>query len=142
MTRQQLPPQIKKMTVTDRRLGKSVLRYQVTVDAGANPHTGRRQQVRRRNATEREARAALAEIADATAKGQFVGRSNLTVDQMCADYLASRHKLRASSLSKLQYDLDPLRQRYGPVLVQRLSKAQLDALVNDLLVGALRVRVS
>jgi integrase len=135
MARQQLPPQIKKITITDRKTGKSVARYQVTVDTGINAQTGRRQQARRRYTTEKQARAALTEIADSTAKGQFVARSSLTVDQMCADYLGSRHKLRASSLSKLEYDLAPLRERCGLLTVQRLSKAQLDALVTDLLAG-------
>src|SRR5258705_3380541 len=113
MSRQQLPPQIKKVTVADRKTGKSVVRYQVTVDTGTNPQTGRRQQARRRCATERAAREALAQIADATVRGQFVSRSNLTVDQLCVDYMAGRHKLRASSKAKLEYDLAPLRERYG-----------------------------
>jgi integrase len=90
MSRQQLPPQIKKVTVADRKTGKSVVRYQVTVDTGTNPQTGRRQQARRRCATERAARDALAQIADATARGQFVSRSSMTVDQLCVDYLAGR----------------------------------------------------
>jgi hypothetical protein len=107
MSRQQLPPQIKKVTVADRKTGKSVVRYQLTVDTGTNPQTGRRQQARRRCATERAARDALAQIADATARGQFVSRSSMTVDQLCADYLAGRHKLRESSKAKLEYDLAP-----------------------------------
>jgi integrase len=73
--RRQLPPQIKKLSVTDRRTGKTIVRYQVTVDTGVSPATGRRRQTRRRYSTEKEARAALAEIADATVKGQFVARS-------------------------------------------------------------------
>jgi hypothetical protein len=48
MGRQQLPPQIKKVSVVDRKTGKSVVRYQVTVDTGVNQQTGRRQQARRR----------------------------------------------------------------------------------------------
>jgi integrase len=135
VTRQQLPPQIKKVEVTDRTTGKLVVRYQVTVDAGINPETGKRQQVRRRYATQRDARAALAEIVDATAKGQFVPRSTLTVDQLCADYVAGRHKLRATSLSKLEYDLGPLREQHGKLPVQRLTKAHIDTLVADLVAG-------
>jgi integrase len=135
MTRQQLPPQIKKIDVTDRRTGKTVVRYQVTVDTGISPQTGRRQQARRRYATERDARTALAEITDATAKGQFVVRSTLTVERVCADYLASRRSLRASSRAKLEYDLGPLRERYGQLPVQRLTKAHIDALVGDLVAG-------
>src|SRR5262249_42903798 len=115
--------------------GKPIVRYQVTVDTGINPQTGRRQQARRRYATEREARAALGEIIDATAKGQVISRSRLTVEQMCADYLAGRHKLRASSKAKLEYDLAPLRERHGQLPVQRLTKGQIDALARDLVDG-------
>jgi Arm DNA-binding domain len=55
--------------VLDRKAGKHVVRYRLTVDAGTNPETGRRQQVRRHHATEKEARAALAEIVDQAGKG-------------------------------------------------------------------------
>ena len=58
--RQQLPPQIKKIRVTDRSTGKTVVRYQLTVDAGLDPESGRRRQIRRRLATEAAARAELA----------------------------------------------------------------------------------
>jgi Arm DNA-binding domain len=105
MSRQQLPPQIKKVDVTDRKTGKTVVRYQVTVDAGINPETGKRQQVRRRYATEREARAALAEVADGAVNGTFVPRRPLTVREVCENYVAGRHKLRATSKAKLAYDL-------------------------------------
>ena len=56
MSRRQLPPQIRKVTVTDRATAKTVVRYQVTVDAGSDPITGRRRQARRRFDTERAAR--------------------------------------------------------------------------------------
>jgi hypothetical protein len=135
MTRQQLPPQITKITVADRKTGKAVVRYQVTVDTGHNPQTGRRQQVRRRYTTEKQARDALAEIQNSAATGTFVSRSTLTIEQLCADYLASRRRLRASSLAKLEYDLAPLRERLGQVLVQRLAKTHIDAMVGDLIAG-------
>jgi len=81
------------------------------------------------------ARTALAEITDATAKGQFISRSTLTVEQMCAGYLTGRRKLRDSSKAKLQYDLAPLRERHAQLPVQRLNKAHIDALVADLVAG-------
>lgn len=136
--RRQLPPQIRKLSVTDRRTGKSVVRYEVTVDTGLSPATGKRRQARRRYPTEKEARAALAEIADAAAKGHFVARSSVTVEQVCADYIAGRHKLRRSSLVKLAYDLEPLRGLYGGMPVQRLAKGHLDRLVADLMSGGTR----
>ena len=41
MPRQQLPPQIKRLEVRDRRAGKTVVRYQLTLDSGVNPQTGK-----------------------------------------------------------------------------------------------------
>ncbi len=135
MARQQLPPQIKKFTVTDRKTGKSVVRYQLTVDSGANKETGKRQQVRRRYESLADARKALTEISGQAAQGEFVPRKRITVEQVCADYINGRHNLRATSLTKLQYDLAPLRDRHGDLPVQRLTKAHLDSLVVELVAG-------
>ena len=132
MARNQLPPQIKKIEVLDRKTGKTVVRYRLTVDAGVNAHTGKRQQVRRHYITEKLARDALAEIGDQSAKGTFVPRAELTVEQMCADYVKGRHSLRPTSTSKVEYDLAPLRERHGDMPVQRLTKGQIDSLVSDL----------
>lgn len=50
----QLPPQIRKLFDTDRRTGRSLVRYEVTVDTGLSPATGKRRQARRRYPTEKE----------------------------------------------------------------------------------------
>jgi Arm DNA-binding domain len=84
MNRRQLPPQIKKIEVTDRKTGKTVVRYQLTVDAGMNPETGKRQQVRRRYATEKLARGALAEVSQQVSADAFVPRKAVTVEALCA----------------------------------------------------------
>jgi integrase len=136
--RRQLPPQIRKVEILDRLdygTGKPTIRYELTVDAGPHPETGKRQQIRRRYKTEKDARLALAEISDQAARGEFVSRKAVTVEEVCANYLAGRHNLRASSLSKMEYDIAPLRERHGELPVQRLTKALLDALVADLLAG-------
>jgi integrase len=133
--RQQLPPQIRKLTVTDRRTGKRTERYQVTVDAGRDPETGRRRQVRRRFTTEKAARAELAEITGAAVQGTFVPRRANTIREVCESYVVGRHKLRATSKAKLSYDLQPLIERHGDEPVQRLTKAHVDDLVADLLAG-------
>ncbi|WP_256999867.1 Arm DNA-binding domain-containing protein [Mycobacterium intracellulare] len=135
MARQQLPPQIKKVEVLDRKSAEIVVRYQLTVDAGVNPETGKRRQIRRRYATEREARDALAEVTDAAREGSFVPRRAISVREVCENYIRSRHKLRASSKAKLEYDLGPLIERHGDDAVQRLTKPHIDALVADLLAG-------
>jgi integrase len=135
MGRQQLPPQIRKIEVLDRKAGKHVTRYQLTIDAGINAETGRRQQIRRRYATEREARDALAEITGAAVQGTFVARRATTVREVCKNYVAGRHNLRATSRAKLIYDLAPLIERHGDEPAQRLTKAHIDQLVADLLAG-------
>ncbi|WP_024445628.1 tyrosine-type recombinase/integrase [Mycolicibacterium iranicum] len=135
MARQQLPPQIKKVDVLDRSTGKTAVRYRVKVDVGAHPETGKRQQAKRHCRTEQEARRVLAELQNKAITGTYVSPSKLTVEQMCANYVAGRHNLRESSLSKLAYDLAPLRERHGKLPAQRLTKAHIDQLVTDLVAG-------
>lgn len=135
MSRQQLPPQIKKIEVTDRSTGRKVQRYRVKVDVGPHPVTGERQQAKRHCRTEAEARKTLSELQNKAHTGTYVSPSKLTVEQLCADYIAGRHNMRESSLSKLAYDLAPLRERHGKLAVQRLTKANVDQLVADLVAG-------
>lgn len=135
MSRQQLPPQIKKIEVADRKSGKTVVRYQVTCDAGIDPQTGKRRQVRRRYPTEKEARRALNQISDAADKDVFVPRHTLTVGQMIDNYLTGRHDLRDTALDKLTYDLGPMKERFADVPAQRITKADVDALIHDLAKG-------
>ena len=135
MSRQQLPPQIKKVEVLDRSSGKILVRYRVKVDVGPSPQTGKRQQAKRHCRTEQEARRVLAELQNKAVTGTYVSPSKITVEQVCANYVAGRHNLRESSLSKLAYDLAPLRERHGKLPVQRLVKAHIDQLVADLVAG-------
>lgn len=135
MARQQLPPQIKKVEIIDRSTGKPVVRYRVKVDVGAHPETGKRQQAKRHCRTEKEARKLLAELQNKAMTGAYVSPSKITVEQVCANYIAGRHNLRESSLSKLAYDLAPLRERHGKLPVQRLTKSHIDQLVTDLIAG-------
>ena len=55
--RRQLPPQIKRIELTRRAGGRPVVRYQLTVDVGIV--NGKRKQLRKRYATEKEACDAL-----------------------------------------------------------------------------------
>jgi integrase len=134
MSRQQLPPQIKKVEVADRRSGKPVVRYQLTVDAGKSPD-GRRRQVRRRYETEREARDALAKITGGAVDGTFVARSALTIEQACLDWLAGMHDIEPTTRAAYTHALQPLRARHGDMAVQQLTKTHLDRLVTDLATG-------
>lgn len=62
-------------------------------------------------------------------------RTTTTADEVVRAYVAGRRGLRESSRAKMQYDLAPLCERYGSLPVQRLSKAHIDELVNDLVAG-------
>jgi integrase len=132
MVRQQLPPQIKKINVTDRTTGKAVVRYQLTVDAGLNSQTGRRQQVRRRYPTEKKARDALAEIAQQVATDAFVPRKDVTVEELCGDWLASLHNARQTTINGYAYCLAPLCEQHGHLAAQKLTRPDLDKLLTAL----------
>lgn len=138
--RQQLPPQIKKITVTDRSTGRSVVRYQLVVDAGINPETGKRRQVRRRFTTERAARDELSAIQGGLQSGTYVHRSRVTVDQVCGEWLTSKHSLKPSTLAGHASKLSVLREELGHIEVQKLSKHDLDTLIGQLRRGELAGR--
>lgn len=146
MSRQQLPPQIRKITVTDRATGKKVTRYEVRVDAptrdvvvqnddGTVSVRRSRVQTKRRYDTEKAARAALAGIQNAVAGGTFVNTSDLTIEQACTAWLGGRHRIRPTTRAAYEHALAPLRQRRGGLPVQKLTKAHLDELVADLAEG-------
>lgn len=138
--RQQLPPQIKKLEVRDRTTGRPVVRYQLTVDSGHDPETGRRRQVRRRFTTEKAARAELASIQGGVSAGTYVHSNKLTVDRACEAWLASKHSLKPSTLRGHRVSLQPLRDELGTIEVQKLTKAHLDALVGRLRRGEVEGR--
>lgn len=135
MSRQQLPPQITKIEVTDRRTGKLVTRYALVVDAGRDPETGKRHQVRRRYRTEKEARKALTDFLSDAASGSFVPRKDVTVEEVCTDWLGSMHWARPTTLAGYEYNLAPLREAYGLLPVQKLTRKHLDDLVTSLKKG-------
>ena len=138
--RQQLPPQIKKVQVRDRRTRKMVTRYQLTVDVGPDPESGKRRQIRRRFATEAAARAELASVQGGVTAGTYVHSSKMTVDQACEAWLASKHSLKPSTLAGHRVSLGPLRDELGHIEIQKLTKADLDTLVGRLRRGEVEGR--
>ena len=132
MSRRQLPPQIRKVDVLDRKSGKTVVRYELRSDGGVNPATGQRQQIKRRYTTEKQARDALAEIGQQATTDTFVPRRAVTLEELCADWLTSLHGARATTLNGYTYALAPLRERHGSMPVQKLTRPDLDRLLADL----------
>ena len=135
--RRQLPPQIRRVELARRVGSKPVVRYQLTVDTGTVD--GKRKQLRRRYNTEREARAALAEIQGQVATGSYVQPSTLTVEQACTDWLRSRHKIRPTTAAGYEYTLQPVRSELGEMAVQNLTRRHIDDLIVKLQSGGLLV---
>src|ERR1700740_991740 len=109
--RRQLPPQIKRIELARRAGGRPVVRYQLTVDVGTTD--GKRKQLRKRYATERDAPEALDEIRGEVAKGTYVHPSALTVEEACANWLMSRHGIKPKTQSGYEGVLAPVRAALG-----------------------------
>jgi len=129
MARQQLPPQINKIS-----LASGKIRYELIVDVGKHPTSGKRAQFRKRYKTEDEAKAKLAELGHEVDKGVYVPQSDLTVETACAEWLAGK-RIRRTTHAAYTYALQPLRDRHGSLPVQKLNKKHLDDLVTDLIAG-------
>ena len=130
MPRQQLPLQIKKITL---RNGK--VRYHVKENGRVDPITKQRPKLDKRFDSAQEARDALRDFQYQTARGTYVMRSTLTVEQACGNWLAGRHGLRKSAKAAYRNGLQPLRDRHGEMPIQSLEKRHLDELVTDLMAG-------
>ena len=122
-TRRRLPPGAKWVT-----LPSGAKRVEIVLDAGMNPATGKRRQVRRRFELEEDATKAYARMSADVDAGTFTTRSTKTVEVVCRDWLAGR-RLRPSTLANYADVLKPLRGAHGAMPVQRLEKAHVDALV-------------
>ena len=130
-TRRRLPPGAKWVT-----LPSGARRVEIVTDAGMNPATGKRRQVRRRFESEAEATKAYARMSSDVSAGTFTTRSTKTVEVVCRDWLAGR-RVRPSTLANYADVLKPLRAAHGAMPVQRLEKAHVDALVTSLAAGGL-----
>lgn len=127
MSRQQLPPQIRKV-----ELDSGKLRYELVVDTGT---TGHRHQIRRRFKTEQEAKDALAKVQGAVRSGTYVQMSKSTVEAVCEDWLNSRRSIKGDTLANYRFWLSPVRQELGHIEIQKLTKSDLDRLVEALRTG-------
>jgi integrase len=133
--RRQLPPQIRRIEIKQRGTGRLAVRYQLTVDTGYV--NGKRKQLRRRYETEQEARKALAEIQGKVSSGTYVQPTTLTVEQACAEWLNSRHKIKPTSAAGYEYVLQPVRSELGDMPVQKLTRRHIDDLIVKLRQGSL-----
>lgn len=131
-SRRRLPPGAKWV-----ELPNGERRVELVVDVGINPATGKRKQTRRRYKTADEAIAAYNEIKTEAREGTYVGRSGVTVEQLCGDWLAGRRGIRPSTLSGYRDVLKPVRAAYGALPAQKLTKKHLGDLIDQLVAGTL-----
>jgi hypothetical protein len=94
--------------------------------------------VRRRYATEKQARDALAEIAQQVSTDAFVPRKTVTAEDLCGDWLASLHNARATAVTGYAYCLAPLREQHGHLAAQKLTRPDLAKLLIALRDGGTR----
>lgn len=133
--RRQLPPQINRIELADRASGRPLVRYQLTVNVGLVD--GKRKQLRKRFATEREARDALDAVRGDVAKGTYVHPSKVTLADACEAWFAAKHGLKPSTLHGHRVNLAATIAKLGDVEVQKLSKRHIDELVVALRAGGL-----
>lgn len=135
LARQQLPPQIRKREVKNRTSGKPETRYEVIAEAGVDPVTGKRRQIRRRFRTEKEAREALAKLSHQVSTDQFIPKRDITVEQLCEDWLASLHNARPTTINAYRFAIAPLIEAHGDKAAQQLTRPHLDRLLIELREG-------
>ena len=114
--RRQLPPQIKRVELAQRGGGRPVVRYQLTVDVGVVDR--KRKQLRKRYATEREARSALDSVRGEVARGTYVHPTKVTLAEACENWLAAKHGLKPSTLHGHRVNLASRWPELGHVEVQ------------------------
>lgn len=131
--RRQLPPQIRRVELARRSGGKPVVRYQLTVDVGTVD--GKRKQLRRRYATEKQVRAALAEIQGEVVKGTYVPARSDTVETAITRWLDGRAGLAATTLAAYRDYSRPVIDALGTLPIQHLTKTHIDQLLSQLANG-------
>lgn len=119
-------------------LASGKVRWRFTIDHDRNPDGSRRQK-RYTYDTKKEAQAKRAEIIASKANGTYVAPTNLTVAQYLASWLAGKRNLRAGTRRTYLDALKPVSERLGDVELQKLTKAQLDGLVDWMLTSGRRI---
>jgi integrase len=134
-SRRRLPPGAKWVTLPSKER-----RVELVADVGMDPATGKRKQTRRRYRTVEDAIEAYNKIKNEAREGTYVGRSGITVEQVCDNWLAGRRGIRPSTLAGYRNWLKPVIAVYGSLPAQKLTKRHLDDLIPLLVAGKLRRR--
>jgi integrase len=89
----------------------------------------------------KEARAERARVISESAKGTYVKPAKVTVEEVIAGWLETKQRSVKPSTWRHYIDvLKPVRERYGYLQLQALTKDHVEALVRDMLSGKARRR--
>lgn len=114
--------------------GKRGVTYEARINHGP---ADARTQLRKRFRTAAEAKAWHAEVMAELAAGTHVATSDLTVGQACAAWLEAKcARVKPTTAAAYRGNLAPVIARYGPLPVQKLTKADVEALITELRTGA------
>jgi integrase len=122
-----IPPGVRVATLKD-----GSLRYRVRIDVGVAAD-GSRKQAMTTHRTLADAKSALSKTAVAVESGQYTPRDKVTVGQYLDRWLLGKRNLRDTTRESYRYDLKAARTKFEHTPLQRLTKADVDALVTDLL---------
>ena len=74
-------------------------------------------------------RDALAEVSQQVSTHAFGPRKAVTVEALCADWIASLHNARATTVNAYRFSLAPLQKCHGDLPAKKLTRPDLDKLV-------------
>jgi integrase len=126
--RRTLPPGAEWIT-----LPSGAKRIQLVVEL--DRHDGKRHKTKRRYRTVDDAWRGYHEISDAQRTGLPVGGRSPTVEAACAAWLSGKRGVKATTLAGYTDALKPVREVLSATPIDKLIKANLDRLVDDLMVG-------
>ncbi|GAA3211380.1 hypothetical protein GCM10020256_10120 [Streptomyces thermocoprophilus] len=116
---------------------KGQVRYRFVVDAGTDPETGKRKQLRRTFNTLREAKAEYARITSKRHEGTFVPPNKITVNEWLDQWLVMKAEdLEPTTVYNYRVTLDRVRGKLGNVRLQELTEDHVMAWMQWALQGA------
>ncbi len=107
------------------------IRYRFIIDEGKGPDGKRRQRCYTYN-KQGDARAARAKIISDRKDGKLIKRTNTTFDELCQQWLDSKHDVREISRNGYSYALKTARAQLGRKKVQDLTRADVEKVIRSI----------
>lgn len=126
------------MPISKKTLPSGATRYEVVVDGPRDGATGQRKQLRRRFTTRKAAKVWEASARVEVEAGTFVGRERVTLTAYLDEWLAGRHKIKASTRENYRATLQVPLDLFGAKPLQEINKADIDRMVRGMENGSLR----